>query len=416
MTVLHSKAVMYAPCSCRHRTVRVDHELLGSPLVKVGVPLRSFVQRDHRDIAPFVEVDFVVQDGVHQLPVVFHDRALARAKAERLGPAKTNPGRDVAGLRSLIDRTWVASDVEPRDPNRATSLGDLHAVVQHLGWLLHLVTGATATACLESDSVDGTVDDWLADDAGNLVWHRRVEGDINGLAAKRGSLGEALLVQVADNDNRSAEELGSRGGSKTDWTRTGNVHRFARLDAGLDTTVVSSREDIREQSQGLDLLHRLVAVWEFEEVPVRVRHHDILSLATDPTAHVDVAVCGTGARRVDIKADTGVSGFAELAPPARDVKRHGAEVSLPDELNVVTALDHLASDFVPKDHTSGRSCSASHHVLVRAADVGGCHLEDDTVVTLAEARVELSRGELELREVDVLNFDLVRPHEDDTAI
>mmetsp|Transcript_16757 Transcript_16757/g.43508 ORF Transcript_16757/g.43508 Transcript_16757/m.43508 type:complete len:321 (+) Transcript_16757:119-1081(+) len=306
----------------RDRAVGINHELLGNTLVEVRVALRRLVERDHRDIAPRLEVDLVVQDGVHQLAMVLHDRALASTKAERLGPAETDAGRNVTRLGSLVDSTRVAGHVESRDTNGATGLGDLHTVIEYLRRLLHVVASAAASAGLKAYGIDGTVNNGFAEDPGDLVGYRGVNADIHHLTAERSSLIKALFVVVAHNHNGGPKELGSSGSCQPDRTGTSNVDCLARLNTGLDAPVVSRREDIGQKRERLDLLHRLIAVRELEQVPVGIRHHDVLRLPANPATHVDVAVRGARAGWVDVEANTSVSSLAELAPPARNIERH----------------------------------------------------------------------------------------------
>ena len=68
-------------------------------------------------------------------------------------------------------------------------------------------------------------------------------------------------------------------------------------DAGGDGAVEPGGEDVRQHGQVEDLLQRLVPVGEPQQVPVGVRHEDVLRLATDPAAHVDVPVGAAGTVR-----------------------------------------------------------------------------------------------------------------------
>ena len=82
-----------------------------------------------------------------------------------------------------------------------------------------------------------------------------------------------------------------------------------------------------------------------------------------------------------------------------------ATVSTSDAL-----LDHLAGDLVAQHETGRRGRAAAHHVLVRAADVGGDDLQDDAVIDVPAV------GRLHPGIVDGLHFDLAGPEIDDAAI
>jgi hypothetical protein len=73
-------------------------------------------------------------------------------------------------------------------------------------------------------------------------------------------------------------------------------------------------------------------------------------------------------------------------------------------------LDHFASDLVSQHETGRRRRAAAHHVLVRAADVGGDDLEDDTVIDVPAV------GRPHLRKVDGLHFHLAGTQIDNAAI
>ena len=119
----------------------------------------------------------------------------------------------------------------------------------------------------------------------------------------------------------------------------------------------------------------LRAVGELEQVEVRVRHHDVLRLASNPTPHIHIPVGSTGAGRVDIEAHARVAPLARGAAAAGDVERDGADVADLKELTVIAQLDDLPGDLMAEDHVPAREGSAPpYHVLVRAADVGGDHL------------------------------------------
>src|SRR5205085_726780 len=134
--------------------------------------------------------------------------------------------------------------------------------------------------------------------------------------------------------------------------------------------------------QVTNLRHRLVFVGELEHIEVGVRHHDVLCLAADPAAHVDIAVGTAGTGRVHVEADAGLLLAAIPAASTRNVEWHRYEIANLDELHVWPGLDHLTGDLVAQHHTHRSSGPTPDHVLIAATDVGGDDLQDDPVIAL----------------------------------
>ena len=158
------------------------------------------------------------------------------------------------------------------------------------------------------------------------------------------------------------------------------------------------REYVGQQGQILDLVHRLVPIRELQQVEVSVRNHHVLGLATDPAAHVDVAVGCSRTGRIDLEADSGLAFLAVAAAAAGDVERHRDQIAHVDELDIWAGLDDLAGDFVAEGQSHGSRGASPDHVLVASADVGGNYLENDAVTALAIPQRQL-------RKVDGLDFD-----------
>src|SRR5690606_29932736 len=222
-----------------------------------------------------------------------------------------------------------------------------------------------------TDRVDRAVDLVRAEDLRDLVLQGGVLGDVDGLAAERAGLFEALPVEVPDDHDRGAEQLRGVGGGEPDRPRARDVHRRPGGDARGVGAVVAGGEDVRQHGQVEDLLHGLVAVRELQAVEVGEGHHHVLGLPAFPAAHVDVAVGRPGAARVDVEADPRLPLPAVAAPPAGDVERDRDDVPDVQELDVVALLDDLPGDLVPERLPGRSSGAAPYHVLVGAADVRG---------------------------------------------
>src|SRR5918997_3573127 len=380
-------------------TVGVQDVLLGRALVEVFVALGGFVQADDLGVHRVGDVRLVVQDAHHQAAVVLHDRALAREERVALGPAEAEPDLERALLRVRVGSTRVARDVEARDAQRSAGAGDRLDLVQNhrRGFLARLGRS------LEADGVHRAVDLGLAEDARDLLLHRPLRY-VDSLASEGPRLREALLVEIAHDHDGGAQELRRVGRRQADRAGAGDVDRRAGCHLGHVGAVVAGREDVAEHGEIEDLLERLVAVRELEEVKVRERHHHVLGLPAYPAAHVHVAVSGAGPRGVDVQADAGLALLAVTTAAAGYVERDRADVADVEELDVRADLDDLARDLVPQSLPDGRRRPAPHHVLVGATDVRRDYLQCRRVRGLLAHphRVGDLAGYLELRVLDRL--------------
>lgn len=58
----------------------VDDEFLGGSFVEILIAFGRFIQANYFDIYRFGDLYFIVQDGVHQLAMILHNRTLARVE------------------------------------------------------------------------------------------------------------------------------------------------------------------------------------------------------------------------------------------------------------------------------------------------------------------------------------------------
>ena len=110
--------------------------------------------------------------------------------------------------------------------------------------------------------------------------------------------------------------------------------------------MIAGRQDVGKQSQVPDLRHRLVLVGEWQQVPVGIRHHQVVGLTALPAAEIE-AVSAAIDLIVDVHANIGVPLLAVAAATAGDVERNRTEVALLDELDVATDLDDFARHLMP---------------------------------------------------------------------
>jgi hypothetical protein len=158
----------------------------------------------------------------------------------------------------------------------------------------------------------------------------------------------------------------------------------------------------------MNLFQGLVAIREPEQVPVSIGDQHVFGLAAHPAAHIHITIGAARAVRVDVQADARLALLAVPATAAGDVERYRDNVSHLDELHVRTDLHHFAGDFMAKDEVLRGRGPAPHHVLVRAADIGGHRAQDRAVgyfsahICGIDARPIL---EFERRVVGVDDFD-----------
>lgn len=143
--------------------------------------------------------------------------------------------------------------------------------------------------------------------------------------------------------------------AKPDRASAGDQHRRPRRNTGRHAAVIAGGENVTQAGQVAHCFARLIFVGKLQRVPVRIWHHHVLGLAADPTSHVDMAIGTAGAICVDIETHAGVTFLAIAAAPAGDIKRHGNEIALLDELDVTAAFDYFTGDLVPKHHAGRRN-------------------------------------------------------------
>src|ERR1700730_12857507 len=141
-------------------------------------------------------------------------------------------------------------------------------------------------------------------------------------------------------------------------------------------------QNIRKHGEVADLIHGLVLIRESEQVEIGEGHQDVVRLATDPTAHVAFT--------------------ASTAASTGHIKWNGYQVADVEKQHIPALLDDFAQDLVSKYYSFGCGRTAAHHMLVRSANVGRHHLQDDAVFNV------LTLGILEDGVVDVVDCHLAR--------
>src|SRR5579859_603113 len=190
------------------KVVRVEDKFLGGTLVKVLVAFGSVIKRNDCGIDRPGDLYPVVQDRVHQLAMVAHDRALSCREGEGLGPAQTNANTKLTDFGMLVDAAWITRHIETRNTYAPGSASDAHDRVQYR--CRRFTCTSAMTARLKADTVDGSIDLRLAEDLLDLVRKLATLREIDGFTAETACLLKSLFDHIADDDNRGAKQL--RGG------------------------------------------------------------------------------------------------------------------------------------------------------------------------------------------------------------
>src|SRR6266545_601644 len=96
--------------------VGVEDELPCRPLIEVPVTLRSVLQGDDRGVDRVGDLGPVVEDHLHQQPVVPLDRTLPGGERVRLGPAQPDADPELSDLGVLVDPARVTGHIQPGNP------------------------------------------------------------------------------------------------------------------------------------------------------------------------------------------------------------------------------------------------------------------------------------------------------------
>ena len=72
-----------------HQFVRIEHEFLGGPFIKIDVTFGRLVEGYDRYVHCFRDLDFIMEDRLHELTVVLEDRGLPGLESVAFCPAQT---------------------------------------------------------------------------------------------------------------------------------------------------------------------------------------------------------------------------------------------------------------------------------------------------------------------------------------
>src|SRR5689334_10691286 len=147
--------------------MRIKDKLFSSALVELLIALRRLLQGNYDGIDCSGNLYLIVQDRIHQLAVVTHDRALTSNEREGLGPAQTDMDVELANPGFFIDPTWVGGHIQARDPYLPANTSNIYGVVQCSG--RSLSSKRTMAVCLKSDTIDSCVHHRLTEDLGNHI-------------------------------------------------------------------------------------------------------------------------------------------------------------------------------------------------------------------------------------------------------
>jgi hypothetical protein len=388
--------------------VWVEDKLLRRAGVEGFVSFGCFGERYDCRADDLCDGQTIVENSLHELTVVLQHGRLACVEAVRLRPAKAEAHFQISGLAGVVCGSGIFCDIEAGDADAACGANDGHERVENCrGGLL---TVLALRPCFKSDGIDCSVNFRLAYDCSDEFAEVVALGEVDWSKADACGVLESLGNHVADHDDGGTEDLGGGGSGEAYRACSGDVDDGANAYASHDGTVEAGGENVGEHGEVFDLRHGLGLVGEFDEVEVGVGDKDVLGLATDPAAHVDIPIGTAGATGIDVEADAGLLLAAGEAAAAGDVEGNGDEIADLEVLDVRAGFDDFAGDLVAEDHAGGGGGAPANHVLIGAADIGGDDLQDDAMINFLACRI------LHLREVDGLDFNLVLPKKNYSCI
>src|SRR4051794_39375895 len=104
--------------------MRIDDELLRSSLIEVLIAARALVEADYLHIDGLGDMNLVIQNRHHQVPVVLHHRALSRVEVMGLRPSQPDTDAQITRLRRVVDATRIVRYIEARNADAASGPSD----------------------------------------------------------------------------------------------------------------------------------------------------------------------------------------------------------------------------------------------------------------------------------------------------
>src|SRR6266542_1173762 len=151
-------------------------------------------------------MEFVIKNRVHELPVILHHRALTGLECMGLGPSKADADAEISGLGVIVHAARVVSHVKSWNAQFSAGLRNGHERIEHRGGPFDHCLLAVTTR-LEPDAIHRALDFRDPDDLFDLLTERGVLTQVDYFTAKALGLLEPLRNHVADNHDRSAEQL-----------------------------------------------------------------------------------------------------------------------------------------------------------------------------------------------------------------
>src|SRR5215203_2431933 len=122
--------------------MRIDNVLLRSTVIEILVALWRLVERNDLSVDGLGDLNLVVKDRLHQVPVVLQNRALTGVERMGLRPTQSDADSEVTDLRIGIDAARIARHIESGNAELSACASDFHDRVENRRRLLD--SGITA--------------------------------------------------------------------------------------------------------------------------------------------------------------------------------------------------------------------------------------------------------------------------------
>src|SRR3984885_15343546 len=191
--------------SILEESVWIQNELLCHARIKLPISNRRLTQGEDRSIDNLVDLQTIMEKGLHQLAVVLEHRSLTCIEPMRLRPSEPEAQLLLARFGSLVVGTGIFRHVQPRYPYASRGTNDRHQRIQDGG--RRFLSVLTLRSCFKSNRIEGRVNLWLTDDGRDKFSQIVALCQIDRSESHGFGVLQPRRIHIADHHNGCAENV-----------------------------------------------------------------------------------------------------------------------------------------------------------------------------------------------------------------